>query len=81
MEEINPLTVKELHDSWRKANEEKTTYWKENQNKWDDKVEATYRALDSLSEFLFYKWLSAKTGKSAHDLECETNSKIHSRYD
>ena len=70
-----------LYQRWVEANAEKTAYWVGNQRDWTDEVDATYSALNSRAEALYYEYLAYKTGKSPHEVACSINEKIHSPRD
>jgi hypothetical protein len=74
-------TQNTLYQQWREASTETTAYWLSNQGDWTDGVDATYRALEARSEALYYEYLSAKTGKTPHEVACSINERIHSPRD
>lgn len=75
------METQALYWKWVDANKAKTEYWTENYKEWNDEVDATYRALDSLAETLYYEWVAAKTSKTVEQVAYEINEKIHSARD
>ena len=75
-------TQNQLYRRWLEANAEKTAYWIAHElGDWTDEVDATYRALSSRAEALYYEYLAYKTGKTPHEVACSINEKIHSPRD
>jgi hypothetical protein len=70
-----------LYWKWVDANKAKTEFWTENYKKWDNEVDATYKALNSFAEDCYYEWVATKNGKTVEQVAYEINEKIHSARD
>jgi hypothetical protein len=75
------MTTDQLYQQWLIANSEKNAYYKEHYGRWNAEVDSTYKALDTLSESLYYEYLASKMGGSPAEVRAAAIEKIHSRYD